>query len=163
MGRNVLVEVTLEEKAYPIESALLPDENENFGWRAGNPGTQIIRRTFDEPQALRRIRLVCEDTEKTRTQEFVLRWSPGTGRSFREIVRQQWFATQSRRRTVALKVVRVSVDLHSALHDPVAEIDPTIHELLVFLRPHRRRTAGTHDTVNFWRIGILVQASTELI
>ena len=83
MGRNVLVEVTSEEKAYPIESALLPDENENCGWRAGNPGTQIIRLIFDEPQALRRIRLVFEDTEKTRTQEFVLRWSPGTGR-------QQW-------------------------------------------------------------------------
>jgi len=26
----------------------------------------------------------------SRTQEFVLRWSPGTGHSFREIVRQQW-------------------------------------------------------------------------
>jgi len=90
MGRNVLVEVMSEEKAYPIESALLPDENEDCGWRAGNPGTQIIRLIFDEPQALRRIRLVFEDTEKTRTQEFVLRWSPGTGRSFREIVRQQW-------------------------------------------------------------------------
>jgi len=90
MDRNVLVEVTSEEKAYPIESVLLPDENENCGWRAANPGTQIIRVIFDEPQTLRRIWLVFEDTENTRTQEFVLRWSPGTGHSFREIVRQQW-------------------------------------------------------------------------
>jgi hypothetical protein len=90
MDRNVLVEVTSEEKACPIESALLPDENENRGWRAANPGAQIIRFIFDEPQTLRRIRLIFEDTENTRTQEFVLRWSPGTGRSFREIVRQQW-------------------------------------------------------------------------
>jgi hypothetical protein len=45
---------------------------------------------FDEPQKLRRIRLVFEDSENTRTQEFVLRWSPNTGHSFREIVRQQW-------------------------------------------------------------------------
>ena len=90
MDRNVLVEVTSEEKAYPIESALLPHENENCGWRAANPGTQIIRFIFDEPQTLRRIWLVFEDTKNTRTQEFVLRWSPGTGRSFREIVRQQW-------------------------------------------------------------------------
>ena len=29
-------------------------------------------------------------TETQRTQEFVLRWSPDHGRSFREIVRQQW-------------------------------------------------------------------------
>jgi hypothetical protein len=90
MDRNVSVEVTSEEKACPIESALLPDENENRGWRAANPGTQIIRLVFDEPQTLRRIWLIFEDTENTRTQEFVIRWSPGTGHSFREIVRQQW-------------------------------------------------------------------------
>jgi hypothetical protein len=34
--------------------------------------------------------LVFEDSETTRTQEFVLRWSPDSGHSFREIVRQQW-------------------------------------------------------------------------
>jgi hypothetical protein len=34
--------------------------------------------------------LVFEDSENTRTQEFVLRWSPDAGHSFREIVRQQW-------------------------------------------------------------------------
>lgn len=90
MDRNVLVEVTSEEKAYPIESALLADENENSGWRAADPGTQMIRLIFDEPQTLRRIWLVFEDTENTRTQEFVLRWSPSTGHSFREIVRQEW-------------------------------------------------------------------------
>jgi hypothetical protein len=88
--RNAAVEVASEEKAYPIESALLPHENEPYGWRAANPGTQVIRLIFDEPQTLRRIWLVFEDTENTRTQEFVLQWSPGAGRSFREIVRQQW-------------------------------------------------------------------------
>jgi hypothetical protein len=90
LGRNVLVEVTSEEKAYPIESALLPDENETCGWRAADPGTQIIRVIFDEPQKMRRIWLVFEDTENTRTQEFVLRWSSGSGHSFRDIVRQEW-------------------------------------------------------------------------
>jgi hypothetical protein len=34
--------------------------------------------------------LVFEETENQRTQEFVLRWSPDHGHSFREIVRQQW-------------------------------------------------------------------------
>jgi hypothetical protein len=90
MNRNVLVEVTSEEKAYPIESALLPDEDENLGWRAADPGTQIVRLVFDEPQRLKRIWLLFEDAENTRTQEFVLRWSRGRGYSFREIVRQQW-------------------------------------------------------------------------
>ncbi len=54
------------------------------------PGTQTIRLLFDQPQRLRRISLVFEETETARTQEFVLRWSPDGGRSFREIVRQQW-------------------------------------------------------------------------
>jgi hypothetical protein len=34
--------------------------------------------------------LVFEETETERTQEFILRWSTDEGRSFREIVRQQW-------------------------------------------------------------------------
>ena len=39
---------------------------------------------------MKRISLVFEEAENTRTQEFVLRWSSDLGRSFREIVRQQW-------------------------------------------------------------------------
>jgi hypothetical protein len=83
-----LVEVTSEENGYPIESAF--QEAKNHGWRAANSGTQTIRLIFDEPQKLRRIWLVFEDSENPRTQEFVLRWSPDSGKSFREIVRQQW-------------------------------------------------------------------------
>src|SRR5580692_6181441 len=86
--RMASVEVTSEENDYPIESALLGAENR--GWRAATAGTQTIRLIFDEPQNLKRIWLVFEDSENTRTQEFVLRWSPDGGHSFREIVRQQW-------------------------------------------------------------------------
>jgi hypothetical protein len=60
------------------------------GWRAAEPGIQTIRLIFDEPQKLRRILVVFEETETKRTQEFTLRWSPDRGSSFREIVRQQW-------------------------------------------------------------------------
>ena len=86
------VEVTSEEAGYPIESALLRGARQ--GWRAGCEGTQIIRIIFDEPQKLKRIQLVFEDAESTRTQEFVLRWSSDTEHSFREIVRQQWNFSQ---------------------------------------------------------------------
>src|SRR2546425_12703375 len=58
--------------------------------RAADPGSQTIRLIFDQPQRLRRISLVFEENEIKRTQEYVLRWSPDGGRSFREIVRQQW-------------------------------------------------------------------------
>ncbi len=87
MDRIASVEVTSEQPGYPIESAL---RGESRGWRAANPGTQIVRMIFDRPQTLRRIWLVFEDSENARTQEFVLRWSRGQESSFREIVRQPW-------------------------------------------------------------------------
>jgi nuclear transport factor 2 (NTF2) superfamily protein len=88
MESAAVVEVTSEDTAYPIESALLSGEKQ--GWRAAKPGTQTIRLIFDEPHNLRRIWLVFDETETRRTQEFLLRWSADTGHSFREIVRQQW-------------------------------------------------------------------------
>jgi XRCC1 N terminal domain len=83
-----VVEVTSEDKEHPVESALVPGETR--GWRAAASGTQTVRLIFDEPQRLTRIALAFEETETERTQEFVLRWSGDGGRSFREIVRQQW-------------------------------------------------------------------------
>ena len=83
-----MVEVTSEEKDYPVEFALVSGEVR--GWRAAASGTQTIRLIFDQPQSLTRISLVFEETETERTQEFVIQWSPDGGRSFREIVRQQW-------------------------------------------------------------------------
>lgn len=83
-----VVEVTSEERGYPVESALVSAETQ--GWRAAGSGTQTIRLIFDVPQRIRRIWLVFEETEAERTQEFVLRWFSDGGHSFREIVRQQW-------------------------------------------------------------------------
>jgi XRCC1 N terminal domain len=88
-----VVEVTSEEKEYPVESALAAEEVR--GWRAADSGAQTIRLIFDQPQKLRRISLVFEESKTDRTQEFVLRWSPDGGRSFREIVRQQWNFSRS--------------------------------------------------------------------
>jgi hypothetical protein len=88
LDRAAAVEVTSEEKEYPVESALVLGELR--GWRAAASGTQTIRLFFDKPQRLTRISLVFEETDAGRTQEFVLRWSADGGRSFREIVRQQW-------------------------------------------------------------------------
>jgi hypothetical protein len=88
LERAAVVEVTSEEKEYPVEAALIVGELR--GWRATDSGTQTVRLIFDQPQSLKRIALVFEETEIERTQEFVLRWSGDGGRSFREIVRQQW-------------------------------------------------------------------------
>jgi hypothetical protein len=82
------VELTPEDAKHPIEFALLPGSES--GWRAASPGEQFIRLIFDQPQRLRRIWLLFIEPEIAPAQEFVLRWSSDGGRSFREILRQQW-------------------------------------------------------------------------
>jgi hypothetical protein len=82
------VEITSEDAAHPIESALLPGGTS--GWCAAGPGKQTIRLLFSHPQRLRRIWLNFTEARVERTQEYVLRWSTDGGQSFREIVRQQW-------------------------------------------------------------------------
>jgi hypothetical protein len=88
LDRAAIVEITSEDKDYPIESALISGKIRS--WRADDSGAQTIRLIFDEAQRLNRIGIAFEETETERTQEFTLRWSKDGGRSFREIVRQQW-------------------------------------------------------------------------
>ena len=93
------VEITSEASDHPIEAALVPGSG--AGWRAAQPGTQTIRVRFDQPQRLRRIWLLFIESTAERTQEFVLRWSPDGGTSFREVARQQWnFSPQGAPREV---------------------------------------------------------------
>ena len=83
------VEVSSEEAEHPVESALIPGEGS--GWRAAESGEQTIRLLFDEPQKISHIRLQFdEQLGGERTQEFVLSWSSGDARNYREIVRQQY-------------------------------------------------------------------------
>ena len=81
-------DIYMSEDHRYIEAAMLDGEAQ--GWRAGEPGRQVIRLLFASPQPLRRIWLRFAEPSLERTQEFVLRWSPDAGQSFREIVRQQW-------------------------------------------------------------------------
>jgi hypothetical protein len=82
------VELTSEDQANPIEAALV--SGAGLGWRAAQAGEQTIRLLFDEPRRVRRIQVLFHEDQKARTQEFVLRWSPDGGQSYREIVRQQY-------------------------------------------------------------------------
>lgn len=82
------VEITSEDSEYPIESALI--QNNASGWRANEPGKQIIRLEFDNPQNITRIQLLFEESKHERTQEFALCWSPDDRDTSHEIVRQQY-------------------------------------------------------------------------
>src|SRR5438067_13794122 len=82
--RATIVEITSEEKDYPVESAFGLGEAQ--GWRAAEPGPQTIRLVLEQPQSLRRISLVFEERETARTQECGVRCSSDGGRWLREIV-----------------------------------------------------------------------------
>lgn len=82
------VEINSEDIAYPIESALIPDQS--AGWRASESGHQVIYLKFATPQKLTRIWLCFAEPNAERTQEFRIRCSSDNGQSFQEVVRQQW-------------------------------------------------------------------------
>ncbi|MFZ2649581.1 MAG: hypothetical protein WA210_05690 [Burkholderiaceae bacterium] len=82
------LEVSSEDSAHPIEYALLPGHTS--GWRATEAGEQTIRLLFADPQPIRRIWLHFVESRTERTQEYRLRWSGDGGKTFRDIVRQQW-------------------------------------------------------------------------
>ncbi|MGF1546113.1 MAG: hypothetical protein ACFCUG_02155 [Thiotrichales bacterium] len=82
------VELTSEDSAFPFESAV--DGSNGSGWRAAASGRQTLRLLFDAPQRVAAIDLEFEEVEFSRTHEFALRWSADGGRTFREIVRQQF-------------------------------------------------------------------------
>jgi hypothetical protein len=86
--KDATVEVTSEDAAHPIESPLRVEGGP--AWRAAEPGAQTIRLLFDAPRRIERIWLQFEEREVARTQEFVLRWSGDGGRTYHDIVRQQY-------------------------------------------------------------------------
>ena len=92
LERAAAVEVTSEEENFPVESALVLEETR--GWRAAIPGTQTIRLVFDQPQRLRHISLVFEETETTCTQEFVSDTRASASRTGRGYGRRLMFSTR---------------------------------------------------------------------
>ena len=101
------VELTSEDPEYPVEGAL--SLQGGAGWCAQHPGRQTLRLLFDEPLRISRIHLVFQETQRQRTQEFLLRWSPDAGASWQEIVRQQYnFSPPDSRQ----EIEEFAVDIH---------------------------------------------------
>jgi hypothetical protein len=83
--------VTSEDPGHPIDHAF--DEWRGPGgsrWIAGEPGEQTIILAFDSPQAIRRVTLEIEEPEVDRTQELQLAVSTDGGRTYRELLRQEY-------------------------------------------------------------------------
>src|SRR4029453_11929262 len=69
------VEVTSEDAAHPVESALAL--NDDGGWRAAQPGEQTVRLIFDQPQRLSRVWLLFIEGGRGRPPEVVRGWAAG--------------------------------------------------------------------------------------
>jgi hypothetical protein len=114
---TALIEITSEDIAFPIESALLQRETE-----AGAPPSRVqrIRLIFDQPQSIRQLSLLFVEKETQRAQEFTLRSSPDRGNSFQEIIRQQrnFSSTHSTREPENYAVALSNVTLLDLTIDP---------------------------------------------
>src|SRR6476620_6286620 len=82
------VEVTSEDAAHPIESALLPVDA--TGWRAESPGNRRSVSSLNRRRGSGASVFLFREEKDARTQEFVLRWSPTAEGLSRNIVRQQY-------------------------------------------------------------------------
>jgi hypothetical protein len=85
------VQVTSEEADHPIDNVF--DHNRGPGgsrWIAGGPGEQTLIVLFDSPQTIRKIGLEVEELAVSRTQELTVSVSSDGGRTYRELVRQEY-------------------------------------------------------------------------
>lgn len=83
--------VTSEDRAHPIDHAF--DDRQGPGgtrWIAAQPGEQTVILAFDAPQAVRRVFVEVEEPEVSRTQELALSVSDDGGRTYRELLRQEY-------------------------------------------------------------------------
>jgi hypothetical protein len=115
------VEISSEDAQHPFENAL--HGGKPGGWRAADPGPQVIRLKFDKPQAIRRIHLVFREDRVQRSQEFAVFASSGTNPR-KEVVRQQWTFSPG---GSATEVEDYSVDLPNVSILEL-EIDPGRHD-----------------------------------
>jgi hypothetical protein len=83
--------VTSEAANHPVDH--ICDGNHGLGatrWIAGEPGEQVIVLAFDSPQNIHKISLEIEEPSVSRTQELTLALSFDGGRTYREVLRQEY-------------------------------------------------------------------------
>jgi XRCC1 N terminal domain len=115
------VEISSEDAQHPFENAL--QGGKEGGWKAADPGPQVIRLNFDHPQSIRRIRLEFREQTRERSQEFAL-FASSAAFQKRQLVRQQWTFSPG---NSAIEVEDYSVDLAGVLSLEL-EIDPGRHD-----------------------------------
>jgi hypothetical protein len=85
------VQVTSEQASHPIDNVF--DNRRGPGgsrWVADGPGEQTLILVFDSPQTIRQVSLEVEELSVSRTQELSVSASSDGGRTYRELVRQEF-------------------------------------------------------------------------
>jgi hypothetical protein len=86
-----MVQVTSEQADHPIDNAFDPSRGPGGSrWIAGTPGEQSVTLLFDRPQGIRQIAVEVEELAVSRTQELSVSVSSDGGRTYRELVRQEF-------------------------------------------------------------------------
>ena len=83
--------VTSEEPDHPIDHVF--DGQRGAGarrWIAAEPGEQTVILAFDAPQTIRKLLIDIDEPEVTRTQEMDVSISADGGRTYRELLRQEY-------------------------------------------------------------------------
>ena len=83
--------VTSEDSLHPVDHAF--DAHSGSGgtrWVAGESGEQMLILAFDAPQTIRRVLLEVEEREVARTQELQVAVSGNGGRTYWELLRQEY-------------------------------------------------------------------------
>ena len=83
--------ISSEADGHPVEHAF--DAKHGPGgtrWLAGEDGEQSLILAFDSPQKFRQVVLEVEETKVSRTQELQLALSSDGGKTYRELVRQEF-------------------------------------------------------------------------
>ena len=81
------VEVSSEDEQCPVTQAL--SHAPMMGWRAAEPGPQVVRLRFAAPQRVARVWIHIVDRVSERSQELSL-WAASAGSELREVRRQQF-------------------------------------------------------------------------
>lgn len=83
--------VSSEDPSHPIDH-VFDDRNGPGGtrWVAAENGEQTIILAFDDPQRIQKVNLEIEEPEASRTQELSLAISSDSGRTYREVLRQEY-------------------------------------------------------------------------
>jgi len=105
--------ITSEEADHPIEHVFDGQRGPGTSrWRAAVLGEQCLIINFDMPQTLHQLVLDIEEPYVTRTQELLISVSADGGRTYREVVRQEYNfsppGTTYERETWALNTNRVT-------------------------------------------------------